>query len=79
MTNLETFFLNNPALSTNIGGICAGIACFIGSTYIKGVDFKNTSTKGTSIESTCTGGAGAVEHSRIYLSFFLILEVKLLV
>lgn len=45
--------------------------------YIKGNSPESTCTKSADRKSACTEGTGAIQHSRIYLQFILISEVKL--
>ena len=58
--------------STYTSGTGAGDTFSTGSACVKGAFVGSACA-----ESTCTGGASIVEHSRIHLQFFQILEVKL--
>lgn len=63
--DLKTSFLNSPAVSACIGGICVEIAYFTGSTYVKGTSIEGVGIEGTGTEDidtedtytrgTCTG------------------------
>ena len=55
------------AESACTGGTCAGNASSAVDACIKGAGPEGTGTEGAGMESACTGGAGAVEHSRIHL------------
>ena len=69
-TCTESFCLGGAGIrDTCTRGTCARDAC------IKDVRPESTGMEGAGTESACTGGVGVVEHSRIHLQFFSILEV----
>lgn len=78
------------AKSADVKSACTGGTCasntYARGTYtrngfsvvgscIKGASFGDTIMEGVNIESTHTGSAGAVKHSRIYSQFISILEI----
>ena len=65
------------AESACTGSTCAENASSAVGACIKDAGPEGTSTEGTGMESACTGGAGAVEHSGIHSQSFQISEMKL--